>query len=246
MCSSEKRQVKACVFDLGNTLINDTRLSKETAADMGRWLLNHSFIQSKEAFLATFEKVNHGTVKPFISHTFGELDFFEQTFNALAISTISAQAALEKYREILIEKIHPDPDIVETFQLLKQKNMRIALVSNERVSRVDAYMEKTNLRHFFDAIIVSEGIGIEKPDPRIFQEAASQLNLKGEEMVMFGDNQIADGASKKLGIFFVLVTGYMNKGWIWEEGNPYQPDYIMEKVTPKAMTTFLNMVALDQ
>jgi putative hydrolase of the HAD superfamily len=242
----EKKQIKACAFDLGNTLINDTRLSKDAADDMGGWLFSHSFISSKETFLATFEKVNHGTVKPFISHTFGELDFFEQTFKALAVNTISAQAALEKYREILIKKIHPDPDIVATFQLLKQKNIRIALVSNERVSRVDAYMQKTNLRHFFDAIIVSEGIGIEKPDLRIFQEASKRLNLKGEEMVMFGDNQIADGASKNLGIFFVLVTGYMNKAWIWEEGNPYPPDYIMEKVTPKDMTAFLNKVALNQ
>jgi len=246
MRSTEKRQIKACAFDLGNTLINDTRLSKDAAVDLGGWLLNHSFISSKETFLATFEKVNHGTVKPFISHTFGELDFFEQTFKALAVNTISAQAALKKYREILIEKIHPDPDVVETFQLLKQKNIRIALVSNERVSRVDAYMQKTNLRHFFDAILVSEAIGIEKPDLRIFQEASHRLNLKGEEMVMFGDNQIADGASKKLGIFFVLVTGYMNKGWIWEEGNPYQPDYIMEKVTLKDMTAFLDAVALNR
>jgi putative hydrolase of the HAD superfamily len=243
---SEKRQVKACVFDLGNTLINDTRLSNEATADMGKWLADHAFISSQEAFVTTFEKVNHGMIKPFISHTFGELEFFEQTFKALAINTIAAQAALEKYREILHDKIHPDPDIVDTFQLLKQNNIQIALVSNERVARVEAYMAKTNLRYFFDAIIVSEGIGIEKPDPRIFQEASRQLNLKGEEMVMFGDNQIADGASKKVGIFFVLVTGYMNKGWIWEEGDPYRPDYIMEKVTPKNMAAFLKKVARNQ
>lgn len=242
----EKRQVKACAFDLGNTLINDTRLSKEAAADLGKWLLNHSFIPSKETFVAAFEKINHATVKPFISHTFGELEFFEQTFKTLAVNNISAQTALKKYREILIDKIHPDSDIVETLQLLQRKNIRIALVSNERVSRVDAYMEKTNLRHFFDAIIVSEGIGIEKPDRRIFLEALKQLSAKGEEMVMFGDNQIADGASKNLGIFFVLVTGYMNKAWIWEEGNPYPPDYVMEKVRPKEMTAFLNKVALNQ
>ena len=103
-------------------------------------------------------------------------------------------------------------------------------------------MEKTNLRHFFDAIVVSARIRIEKPDLRFFQEALNQLNIKGEEMVMFGDNAIADGAAKKLGIFFILVTGYMNKNWIWEKGNPYTPDYVMEKITLKDMETFLNTV----
>ena len=119
--------------------------------------------------------------------------------------------------------------------------MRIALLSNESVERVDAYMEKTNLRHFFDTIVVSASLGIEKPDLRFFQEALNQLNIKGQQMAMFGDNEIADGAAKQLGIFFILVTGYMNRNWIWEKGNPYRPDYIMQKITKKDMEMLLNM-----
>lgn len=240
MPPTKKRQLKACVFDLGNTLINDTQLSRDATVDMGDWLLRNAFIHSREAFTTTYEKINHGTKKPFISHTFGEIDFFKKTFKALAIKGFTAEAALEKYRAILLEKVQPDPDIVNTFHLLQQKNIRIALLSNERACRVDAYMEKTDLARFFDTIIVSERLGIEKPDPRIFQEALSRLNLTAEEMVMFGDNEIADGACKKLGIFFVLVTAYKNKGWIWEEGSPYPPDYIMKKIMPKEMEAFLD------
>ena len=246
MLHRKKRPLKACAFDLGNTLINDTQLARNAMVDMGEWLLNKSFIQSKKAFLATFKRINHLTNKPFISHTFGEIDFFEKTFKELSIHAISAEDALKKYREILMEKIHPNKDIVGTFQLLKEKNIRIALLSNESVVRIDSYMEKTKLRHFFDAIIVSASIGIEKPDPRFFQEALNRLKINSQEMVMFGDNEIADGACKKLGIFFVLVTGYMNKTWIWEEGNLFQPDYIMKKITRKDMETFLNTDPLNR
>ena len=77
MLSTKKRSIKACAFDLGNTLINDTQLAKAATLDMCQWLFNKSLIQSKEAFIATFENVNHHTEKPFISHTFGELEFFE-------------------------------------------------------------------------------------------------------------------------------------------------------------------------
>ena len=244
MLITKKRQIKVCAFDLGNTLINDTRLSKNATADMGQWLFNKSIIQSKQDFVATFERVNHRTEKPFISHTFGELSFFEETFEELAIHTITAEEALKKYREILMKKIQPDKDIVTAFQLLKENTIQIALVSNESAERVDAYMEKTNLGHFFDSIIVSARIGIEKPDLRIFQEVLNRLNIKGEEMVMFGDNQIADGASKKLGIFFVLVTDYMSRDWIWEKGNPHAPDYVMEKITRKNMEAFLNTIPI--
>lgn len=245
MRTAKKRPIKACAFDLGNTLINDTQLAKSATVDMSQWLLNKSIIQSKQAFLATFERVNHLTEKPFISHTFGEIAFFEETFEKLAIHRITAEEALKKYRELLMKKIQPDQDVADALQLLKEKNIRIALLSNESAERVDAYMEKTNLGHFFDSIIVSARIGIEKPDLRIFQEALNRLKIKGEEMVMFGDNQIADGASKKLGIFFVLVTGYMNRDWIWEKGNPQSPDYIMKKITRKNMAAFLNTIHID-
>jgi hypothetical protein len=38
----------------------------------------------------------------------------------------------------------------------------------------------------------------------------------------------------------------MNKNWIWEKGNPYQSDYIMEKITQKDMAAFLNTIPLDR
>ena len=238
----KKRSIKACAFDLGNTLINDTRLAKAATVDMGQWLFDESLIQSQEAFIATYESINHNTEKPFISHTFSELEFFEETFEKLAVDAISATDALSKYRTILMQKIEPDKDIVAALEFLKENNLRLALLSNESAERVDAYMEKTNLRHFFDAVVVSARIGIEKPDLRFFQEALNQLSLRGEEVAMFGDNVIADGAAKELGIFFVLVTAYMNKTWIWEKGDPYRPDYTMDRITRKDMAVFLDTV----
>jgi putative hydrolase of the HAD superfamily len=246
MQTPEKRPIKACTFDLGNTLINDTRLAREATLEMAAWLLNRSFIQSRKAFRSTYERINHNTRRPFISHTFGELEFFEKTFEELAVKAISAEAALNRYREILMQKIHPDKDIVDALRLLRQENIRIALLSNESVARVNAYLDKTNLRPLFDTIIVSEDIGIEKPDLRFFQEALNRLNIDSQETVMFGDNKIADGACKKLGIFFVLVTAYMTKDWIWEKGNPHAPDYIMERITAENMAAFLSSIAQDR
>jgi putative hydrolase of the HAD superfamily len=242
MAHKTMQSVKVFGFDLGNTLNNDTKLAKDAAMDMAEWLFENEHTQSREAFLTTYTRINHGTKKPFISHTFGELEFFEKTFDELAVSTVSPRTSLKKYREILVEKLHPDKDIMDAFQLLKESNIRIALMSNERSCRVDAYMEKTKMAPFFDAIIVSESIGVEKPDPRFFQEALRRLDIEGEEMVMFGDNEVADGAAKQLGIFFVLVTAYKNKDWIWEDGNPYQPDYVMDKITQKDMAKFLQKI----
>jgi FMN phosphatase YigB (HAD superfamily) len=238
--------VKVFGFDLGNTLINDTKLSKDTTIDMGDWLFENTHVPSKEAFLTTYTRINHGTKKPFISHTFGELEFFEKTFDELTVTTISASASLKKYRQILMDKIHPDKNIVDAFRLIKERDMQIALMSNERSCRVEAYLEKTNLTPFFDVIIVSERIGVEKPDLGFFEEALHQLKIEGDQMVMFGDNEVADGACKQLGISFTLVTAYKDKGWIWEDGNPYQPDHVIDKITKTNMVKFLQMISPPQ
>ncbi len=61
MVSSAKRTIKACVFDLGNTLINDSLLSKNAAEDMSRWLQERALIDLREDFLTTFRRINYGT-----------------------------------------------------------------------------------------------------------------------------------------------------------------------------------------
>jgi putative hydrolase of the HAD superfamily len=240
MASSVKRTIKACVFDLGNTLINDSLLLKNTVEDMSRWLQERELVNSQEDFLTTFLRVNYETNKPFISHTFGEVEFFQKAFEELGVRGITAEEGLNTYRDLLLARMEPDPGIAETFKFLRDKGIRIALLSNERAVRVDAYLEKTKLRPFFDAVVVSETVGVEKPHRHIFQEVLTKLQVRGDEAAMFGDNRIADGASKEWGFLFVLVTAYRNPDWGWEEGLPYPPDHVMGKITPAEMQEFLS------
>ncbi len=234
-----RRLIKGCAFDLGNTLINDQKLTAASVKDLGQWLGRKAIISSPSRFIQTYMQNNYQINRPFISHTFGEIDFFEKTLAELSISHISAEEILQKYRRILTDKIQPDQDIIETFQYLKAQKIQIALISNESNCRVEATLDKIGLQHFFDTIIVSEDIGVEKPDPRIFMEGLNRLNIASDAMIMFGDNNIADGACKELGIYFVLVTGFRSTKWVWEKGNSYQPDYVMPKISRNEMETFM-------
>jgi HAD superfamily hydrolase (TIGR01549 family) len=242
MSHVKRRALSACVFDLGNTLVNDTRITKAAVAEMGNWLYSKAWIESPEIFVNTYLRFNYSSNRPFYSHTLGELEFFEQTFRALSVEAISPRKALEKYKEIVIGKFHADPDMVEAFNLLRENGIRLALLSNEPTARVDAYIEQTDLSHFFDTIIVSEAICLEKPDPLIFQEVLNRLDTTGENTAMFGDNDIADGACTQLGIFFVLVTAYRNKDWIWEDGSGFKPGYVMKKISRKEIQMFLDSI----
>jgi len=48
------------------------------------------------------------------------------------------------------------------------------------------------LEHFFRCILLSEEIGIRKPDPRIFWQASGLLNKKPDECLYVGDSYHAD------------------------------------------------------
>lgn len=118
---------------------------------------------------------------------------------------VSSKQVLQKYRQFLINRTKPDNDIIETFKFLRKKGTKIALLTNERVDRIDAFIQETELVYLLDAVVVSEKVRMEKPNPAIFVEVSKRLEVKCEEIVMFGDNNIADGGVRQVGMKFVLA-----------------------------------------
>ena len=79
-------------------------------------------------------------------------------------------------------------DVRQTLEKLKEENYMLIIISNVSSKRnLEIYMEKANLRNYFEIIVASGSIGYEKPNPRIFQEAAKMAKVKCKEMVHVGD-----------------------------------------------------------
>lgn len=240
--------IQACCFDLGNTLTNDTLITRNSVRTMAEWLLQNGYISDVQKFIETYQEVNQTTQRPFISHTFGEVDFFSSTFDRLGIDGISPEKALSIYREIVGRHTRVSPDLTDTFDYLHALGIRIALLSNERSARIDAFFRSTGLEPWFETVVVSERVGFEKPDLRIFREALSRLQIPAEEagtVLMFGDNSIADGACTRIGMPFVLVTGYKNRDWYFEKGADNLPDHTIDLITRQNLDTLLHSISPD-
>ena len=235
--------IKGCAFDVGNTLINDTKLVQDSLKDIANWLQRRGIIKQKGLLIATYNKINKSALQPFVSHTFSEEQFFRKTFEELGIKNISSKQVLQKYRQFLINKTKPNNDVIEAFKFLRNRAIKITLLTNERVDRIEAFIRKTALINLLDAVVISEQVRVKKPNPAIFAEASKRLEVKCEEMAMFGDNEITDGGAKCLRIKFVLVTAYKNPEWQWEKGLPIQPDYVIRKIKKKEMEKCLEFLA---
>src|SRR5205085_12248217 len=68
-------------------------------------------------------------------------------------------------------------------------------------------LERFGLREFFDsrALLFSSEVGVWKPDPRIFREAAERLRLSPELALYVGDRLVDDvGGAQRAGLRAVL------------------------------------------
>ena len=79
----------------------------------------------------------------------------------------------------------------ESLLRLREAGLRLGVVSNSD-GRAEQALEEAGLRDCFDVVIDSGLVGIEKPDPRIFQTALKALGVAPEEALYVGDLYAVD------------------------------------------------------
>lgn len=78
------------------------------------------------------------------------------------------------------------PGVVKVLEYLKNNNQAIALGSASKNAR--PILEKTNIMHFFDAIVDGNDVSNAKPDPEVFLQAARKLGIINENAIVFEDS----------------------------------------------------------
>ncbi|MBP6039828.1 MAG: beta-phosphoglucomutase [Flavobacterium sp.] len=78
------------------------------------------------------------------------------------------------------------PGVVKVLEYLKNNNQAIALGSASKNAR--PILEKTNIMHFFDAIVDGNDVSNAKPDPEVFLQAARKLEITNQNAIVFEDS----------------------------------------------------------
>ena len=77
-------------------------------------------------------------------------------------------------------------DASATLEALRERGYRLAVVSNAD-GRVRGLLGEAGLSGYFEFVIDSTEVGVEKPDPRIFRAATEKLNLPPSACAYVGD-----------------------------------------------------------
>ena len=92
------------------------------------------------------------------------------------------------------------------------KKYPLTVVTNGFVEVQYEKFDKSGLRDCFEHIVLSEEVGCQKPNPRIFEEALRMNGLQAEDVVMIGDSWNSD------------IQGAINAGidqiWIRKSKDP--------------------------
>lgn len=86
----------------------------------------------------------------------------------------------------------PLPGAISLLNALKGK-VKLGIITNGFTALQQIRLERTGLRDFFDLLVISEQVGIAKPDRRIFDYALEQMgNPPRERVMMVGDTAESD------------------------------------------------------
>jgi putative hydrolase of the HAD superfamily len=96
-------------------------------------------------------------------------------------------AAHELFRRDWFERLVLYEDAVQTLQALRSR-FKLGLVTNGPSRTQRPKIEQFRLIDYLDLLIVSEEVGVAKPDPAIFQIALGQLGVKPHEALFVGDS----------------------------------------------------------
>lgn len=237
-------KVNGIGFDYGNTLVRDPfdKVMKLKACDFVRIMETNGYEVSGKKLVSAWSGVNMRLNYPFCSHFAQETQLIKAVLEKLKVKKKDrfrlSQQLLASYRSGLKYVLGNDPSLAgtkDTLAALKGRGKRLMILSNERIDTLNAQLEWTGLGGFFEKIIISRKLGIEKPDYRIFRHMVRAFDLPCERILYVGDDPERDiKPAKEMGMKAVLIeqpkemkaASWRNYGFELKESE--KPDFVIK------------------
>lgn len=194
-----RERVRAVTFDATGTLMHSPRLG-QIYSDV---LTRHGYAvepeRARRLCLTVWQEMSLAVRRGedrFASHPDGAAGWwraFLERFCALLEadppSRFAAAELYDRFGRAAAWELYDD--VVPTLQGLRRRGLELAVVANwdERLPRLIAEL---GIGRFFETVVTSQGAGVEKPHPLIFQTALGLLDLPPEAVLHVGDRPLED------------------------------------------------------
>jgi putative hydrolase of the HAD superfamily len=205
----QPRRLRAVLFDAGNTLVflDYARLAEGVGSALGITLTSECLSQNAGAASRAMERAG-GT----------DQHRAAAYLEALFLLGGVPRERLGEVRDCLT-RMHRERHLwssvamqsAKSLQRLRTAGLRLGVVSNSD-GRVEQALEAAGLRQYFDVVIDSTLLGVEKPDPRIFHAALQALGVAPEEALYVGDLYEVDVVGARSAGIEAVLLGQLENG----------------------------------
>jgi len=174
------KDIKAIVFDAYGTLFDVNSAAEKCKGKIGdKW----------EGF-ANFWRTTQLEYTWLRSLMKRHKDFWQITEDSLDKSMKAFKIDISMKSELLnlYKVLSPYPEVKEVLKKLKEKECRIAILSNGTPTLLKELVKSNNLENIFDDIFSIEEVGIYKPDSKVYDIPIKKYQIKTDKVAFLSAN----------------------------------------------------------
>lgn len=207
------RDLAAVLFDLDDTLHNDTHAYQSAACEVAEWIAAGHGVDAHalfEAYIAHTSRYWSALSAEHLNMPIAE-SRYELWASALADAGITDQAtiraAAERYGVCRRKYYSPFPGTLDVLATLRERGMKLGMITNGFAETHYEKLELLGLQSAFDAVLCADEVGMVKPDPKIFLHACELLGTPPARAAMVGDRYFRDViGARDAGLFTVYIN----------------------------------------
>ena len=117
-------------------------------------------------------------------------DFWQITEDSLdkSMKTYKIDPTMKNELLNLYKSLSPYEEVYEVLIKLKEKNFKLAILSNGTPSLLNELVKSNNLENVFDDLFSIEQVGIYKPDSKVYDMPIKKYQIKKNEVYFLSSN----------------------------------------------------------
>ena len=172
--------IKAIVFDAYGTLFDVNSAAEKCKGKIGdKW----------EGF-ANFWRTTQLEYTWLRSLMKRHKDFWQVTEDSLdkSMKAFKIDSSIKNELLNLYKVLSPYPEVKEVLKKLKEKNYKLAILSNGTPALLNELVKSNNLEDIFDDLFSIEEVGIYKPDSKVYDMPIKKYQIKTNEVAFLSSN----------------------------------------------------------
>lgn len=204
--------IKAVIFDLYGTLLlyNDIKTANIDWIDSFHSFINEKVKVTREELIPMCREILTNDIKK--DNLLGLTTY--ETKIKCGLNSIGVNFSISEIEELAdysvstwqkhISLVRDAKDVLSKLR----NNYRLALITNfDHSKHIYRVLDENQLAGFFEEIIISDEVEVNKPDPAIFNHTLNKMNLQSYEAAFVGDSLNDDiSGALNVGLLPIFIT----------------------------------------